>query len=227
MTRDEFCKCHWDYYMVLEKDFLETERYLTIDLGDNNLYDGNTPTDFGNSMAYSVEFIKQYQAVCSEVDVIMKSICTELGGPNAENIKQYAATIFSKPVWKDIINQKVKVKEIELQPFRNWYIDQNTNQYISPDWWTPYNKVKHERLTNLKKANLKNVINALAGLYVLGNYLVKHIADATGNLDTIDVPNENSKLFEMVNWQTVWEVTGKDQYPIPTHQINRMFEQTT
>ena len=39
MTRDEFCKYHWNYYMALEKDFLGIERYLTFDLGDNNSYD--------------------------------------------------------------------------------------------------------------------------------------------------------------------------------------------
>lgn len=33
MTRDEFCKYHWNYYMALEKDFLGIERYLTFDLG--------------------------------------------------------------------------------------------------------------------------------------------------------------------------------------------------
>ena len=166
MTRDEFCKCHWDYYMVLEKDFLETERYLTIDLGDNNLYDGNTPTDLGNSRAYSVEFIKQYQAICSEVDVIMKSICNELGNVNDEKMPQYTATILASSAWQNIANQKVKVKDIELQPFKNW----SSNPYKAPDWWPLYNGVKHERLTNLRQANLKNVINALAGLYVLGNY---------------------------------------------------------
>ena len=223
MTREEFCKCHWDYYMVLEKDFLETERYLTIDLGDNNFYDGSIPSDCGNSMAFSVEFIKQYQTICYEIDVILKSICTELGKPNDNKMDEYTETILSDPKWKNIVNQKVNVKGTELQPFRNWAL----SPYKSPDWWPLYNGVKHKRLENIRQANLKNVINALAGLYILGYYFVKHIADLTGDLDTIDVPNENSKIFEMVNWQTVWEVTGKDKYPIPTHQINKMFEQTT
>ena len=31
VTRDEFLQRYWKYYLMLEKDFLETERYLTID----------------------------------------------------------------------------------------------------------------------------------------------------------------------------------------------------
>ena len=220
MTRDEFCKCHWDYYMVLEKDFLETERYLTIDLGDNNLYDGNTPTDLGNSRAYSVEFIKQYQAICSEVDVIMKSICNELGNVNDEKMPQYTATILASSALQNIANQKVKVKDIELQPFKNW----SSNPYKAPDWWPLYNGVNHERLTNLRQANLKNVINALAGLYVLGNYFVKYIGDIANSPDIPDVPNDRSCLFEMINWQTKWEVIGKDFYNGTDEDIDRLFE---
>lgn len=56
MTRNEFCKYHWDYYLVLEKDFLETERYVSIDLGDNYLYVDSNIGDKGNSECFSNEF---------------------------------------------------------------------------------------------------------------------------------------------------------------------------
>ena len=63
--------------------------------------------------------------------------------------------------------------------------------FKSPDWWSPYNRVKHERIDNFRNANLKNVANALAGLYILELYLVKFI----GNRDRdLDVPNDISKL---------------------------------
>lgn len=220
MTREEFCVAHWDYYMVLEKDFLETERYLTIELGDNYLYDtGAIPSDPANSLAFSVEFIKQYQAICSEVDVIMKSICTMLGNANANTMPQYTSTIFASPKWSNIGNQKVQIKEIELHPFKNWA----ANPYNPPAWWPLYNDVKHKRLSNLREANLKNVVNALAGLYVLENYFVKYIAGETGDIDVIDVPSDKSYLFQMINWKTIWTVSGKDEYAIPEHAIKKMF----
>lgn len=216
MTRDEFCKCHWEYYLVLEKDFLEIERYVAFDLGDNFLYSGNLVTDKGNSECFSNEFIKQYQAICSEVDVILKSICKEMN-PNsiANDMEKYSDEVLN--TWAAIVQQKVKMKDIELQPFLNWTIQP---QYKSPDWWTPYNKVKHNRLANYKKANLKNTINALAGLYILEQYFVKYIGDRD-NVE--DVPNDISKLFEMVNYITKHTVVGKDSYLVTADDINRMF----
>lgn len=216
MTRDEFCKCHWEYYLVLEKDFLEMERYVAFDLGDNCLYSGNLVTDTGNSECFSNEFIKQYQAICSEVDVILKSICKEMN-PNstANDMEKYSDEVLN--TWAAIVQQKVKMKDIELQPFLNWAMQP---QYKSPDWWTPYNKVKHNRLANYKKANLKNTINALAGLYILEQYFVKYIGDRD-NVE--DVPNDISKLFEMVNYTTKHTVVGKDSYLVTADDIDRMF----
>lgn len=204
MNRDEFCRYHWDYYLVLERDFLETERYVSFDLGDNYLYDGKRVTDFGNSKIYSNEYVKQYQAICSEIDVIMKTICFELGNINANNmVSGYTPTILNE--WKQIRLQKVKMKNIELQPFVNWKAD----PYKAPDWWPAYNKVKHERVDNFKKANLKNVINALAGLYVLESYLARHIGEKNND---VDVPNDVSKVFELVDFITKNRVIAKNTY---------------
>lgn len=114
----EFCEAFWSYYLILENDFLGTERYLHFDLGSNALYSTNmTCEDYGNSLAYSVEYIKQYQAICSEVDVILEVICKELGADKAENMAQFTEKILNIEKWKDVVNQKVKIKDIILQPF--------------------------------------------------------------------------------------------------------------
>lgn len=160
MTREEFCKCHWEYYLVLEKDFLKTEPYVSFELGDNYLYNSDSVENPENSLTFSNEYIKQYQAICSEIDVILKSICKELGDVSSRDMLRYTNTILTN--WNSIKMQKVKMKTIELQPFLNW---EKEPSYTAPDWWQPYNKVKHERLLNYREANLKNVVNALAGLY--------------------------------------------------------------
>lgn len=49
------------YYQTLEADFVATERYLTI--------------DEDNFSAFSNEYIKLIQAICSEVDVVAKYLC--------------------------------------------------------------------------------------------------------------------------------------------------------
>ena len=215
MNRNEFCKHYWEYYLVLEKDFLQTEQYISFDLGDDYLYNGTTHTNYGNSKAFSNEFVKQYQAICSEVDVILKSICVELGNPSANDTYKYTPTILTH--WTNIVNQKVNFKEIELQPFSNW---KQAPDYKSSDWWQPYNDVKHERVDNYQKANLKNVVNALAGLYILENYLIKFIGDRDKEYD---VPNDISSLFEMIDFQTRAQVIGRDMYTVTEQDINALF----
>ena len=216
MNREEFCKSYWEYYLVLEKDLLEVEKYVSFELGDNYKYD-NEPTDLGNSLVFSNEFVKQYQAICSEIDVILKSICEEIAGVNVENMRSgYTPNILQH--WSHIIQQKVDMHGIELQPFIGWSQDPN---YQAPHWWKPYNKVKHERISHVRDANLKNVINALAGLYVLENYFVKYIGDRDSQKD---VPNDISKLFEMVDYVTKDTVIGRNQYVITNEDIDKMFE---
>lgn len=58
MNREEFCKYYWEYYLVLEKDFLKTEQYVSLELGDNYLYDDISPKNFENSLTFSNEYIK-------------------------------------------------------------------------------------------------------------------------------------------------------------------------
>lgn len=217
MNRKEFCKYHWEYYLVLEKDFLQLERYVSFELGEDYLYDGIKYENCGNSKTFSNEFIKQYQTICSEVDVILKSICLELGDQLANDMKYgYTPVVLQK--WANIIDQKVRFKDLELQPFSNWQKEPN---YKSPDWWTPYNNVKHERLCNYHKANLKNVLNALAGLYILENYLIKFIGDRDNDKD---VPNDISLIFEMMDFETRETVIGKDSYLITSKDIDELWK---
>lgn len=214
MTRDEFCKYHWEYYLMLEKDFLQTERFISFDLGKNYLYDKKGCTNYGNSMCFSNEFIKQYQSICSEIDVILKTICKEINNKSkAKEIKGYTNEVLKK--WPGITNQKVAMKDIELIPFMNWSL----LPYNSPDWWTPYNNVKHKRIKNYKEANLKNVLNSLAALYILEHYLVKYIGDRDS---TYDVPNDISQLFEMVNYKTRKTVVGRNSYLISDEDLDEI-----
>lgn len=214
MTRDEFCNHYWSYYIALEKDFLLIERYVRFEMGNNCLYDRATVTDYGNSTVYSDELIKQYLSICSEVDVILKSICIDLGDSVSNSMPGYTETVLTQ--WPSIIGERVKIRNMELIPFMNW----SRNPYASADWWTPYNNVKHQRLTNYKEANLKNVLNALSGLYLLETYYVRYI----GQRDNVrDVANDVSKLFEIENFETKDKVIGYESYLIRADEIEAMF----
>lgn len=59
MTFEEARDTYWKYYISLENQFLDTERYVEFDY-------------INNGKAYSIEYLKLFQAVCGEVDVIGK-----------------------------------------------------------------------------------------------------------------------------------------------------------
>ena len=193
MTKDEFQRKYWRYYLILEEDFLKTIRFVELDINNFN--------------TYSVEYTKQYQSICSEVDVICKSICKYIDNNSTANkFPQYVQTIlnYSTDITKRIIKVD-KNEDILLQPFENLTI---VDDYKPLDWWQSYNSIKHNRLHNYKMANLKNILNALGALYILESYFCEIIVkDKNDNKNTDEklienIPDIPSKIFEFSNWES-------------------------
>jgi len=61
---------------------------------------------------------------------------------------------------------------LRLKPWSNW-----RRRNKPPNWWTAYNKTKHHRHTEYHRACLKNVLNAVSGLFVVCLYLYKDKAE--------------------------------------------------
>lgn len=184
MNREDFLLKYWQYYMALENDFIKTNRYVQL---DTNNYE-----------TFSIEFTKQYQAICSEIDVVCKEICNFYGDTTSGKFPQYTSTILTN--YADITRKTINVglnSRIKLVPFKDWEKDPN---YKSPKWWSDYNSVKHSRHINFKNANLKNVLSSLSGLYILEKYLLKDICQKTSN--DYDIPDRDSEIFEIAGWET-------------------------
>ena len=211
VTRNEFIQRYWKYYLMLEQNFLDAEQYLAI--------------DELNYQAFSNEYIKQYQTICSEIDVISKSYCKELNRRfNGSKINSYCKYITDSNT--DFINRKVNLKNrgISVFPWKDWTytteIQSDGKQKIvsnNPDWWQKYNKIKHSRTTinnetrlpYYKLANQKNVLNALAGLFQLELYYFRKLQQ-THFINEADMPGPPSKLFEVENWGNSWIVLEGD-----------------
>ena len=150
---------HWNYFLSLEKDLESLSRYVEFCKSNFN--------------CYSLEMARILLASASEVDVIAKQLCKMLD-PNssANNIHHYRNEI--KMVYRKFPDFKVNIPRygLTLTPWLNW----KQNQGV-PVWWSAYNKVKHHRHINFKEANLKNVLNAVAGLFVITLYLYKDRAE--------------------------------------------------
>ncbi len=171
---DTFLKSYWSYYLELENQFVATKKFVEFDIS--------------NHATYSIEYLKLFQAVCSEIDVVAKILAEEYD----ESFKKIKNTNIQK--WGYYIQlaypniESISVlfnRDYTIYPWRNWKYETHTNKKgalsyklikgkKTPFWWTAYNNVKHERTsltmngkTNYALANQKNLIYSFAALFVL------------------------------------------------------------
>ena len=152
---------YFNYYLELEKDFFQTESYVTV--------------DEDNFVTFSVQYNRIYQSICSEIDSLLKVVCGQVEAQcNPGNIGAYCRVIQEHFKFFNEETVYFHKSRILLQPWKDW------TEAKAPAWWTMYNKVKHHR-TELhrdtekpyyKYANLENVLHALAALYVVEEYFV-------------------------------------------------------
>lgn len=144
---------HWEYFLAIEEDLARCARYVEF-----------APSNFGT---YSLEFARIIVAAASEFDVIAKRLCHLIdssAGPT--KINEYRPVIVGRYPRFLEFTVDVPRHHIELQPWSSWTEDQ------SPDWWSKsYNKIKHQRDEHFAAANLKNALNATAGLLIGLMYL--------------------------------------------------------
>ncbi|XMO86402.1 hypothetical protein AAFN75_16570 [Algibacter sp. AS12] len=147
----EFSMQYWEYYCALESDFKKMSRF--IDFSEEDL------------KTHSIELTRILLSACSELDVIFKDICFLINPTlKPQKVNDYRKII--RENWSEIIGEKVSVgfHFFNLQPFKPW----ENNE--TPKWWKMHNKVKHERNTYFKEANLENARNAICALFICVNY---------------------------------------------------------
>lgn len=209
-------KNYWNYYRELEREFLETRKYVEV-----------TKRNFST---YSLEYLKIFVATCSEIDVVGKAMAKFLYPTfdyKNSSISKWWYLIQDKYALKETYNSEHKTKEelrsftlqeyscgdidgLELRPWKNYHLDKSMSKKRkeiiklsqgckTPSWWKEYNSVKHERIkllernesSNFPKANLMNVLWALSALYVLE----KAFMDSVGTEQDLARFNDFSDLF--------------------------------
>lgn len=178
MAPQQFSKIFWKQYLLLEKDFLETDEYVTIDKSNYSTF----------SSRYTYLFLN----ICSEIDSLAEEYCKVVDpASKPKNILQKMSVIVTNDsrIKDQTISTKYPYEKINVVPFANFGAE-------AAGWWKDYNQVKHFRadkpengIPNYQLANLKNVIHALAALNILCTNLYKKLEDSQVEL-------EPSKLFE-------------------------------
>lgn len=198
----------WNHYQGIEKEFIETMNYVALS-ADN--YD-----------TFSDKYFMLLQLLGSEIDVVSKEICHCFQLPNGNKLKNihHYCEIISLNI-PNMIQEEVWVKDLDgsIKPWEGWNFKKTKTEptgknpyYIysgnAPKWWKVYNHTKHERTTVksdkpvYKNANLCNVLNGMAALYIADLYFYSLIlkkknaeTNTTGQIASI----KESQIFQLVS----------------------------
>lgn len=208
MNTDEFEKTFWNYYLELEREYLEIEYII--------------PFDETNYPAFSYKYLDLLWAICSEIDVLFKEYLKIMvytpdpdeNGDPLYNIIQYEKFVEEKvPTFKtqEITCYNLKFYKKKIYPYSDWTSGK------TPKWWRIYNKIKHDKeqycegKKAYKSANQINVLNALGGLFQLNLYIFENFEYE--NEERLIVPLPESKLFKLEKWNGdpyEYIIDGKD-----------------
>lgn len=199
----------WKQYIELEKLFLETDKYVAISDKNKN--------------TYSIQYNILLQAICAEVDIVIKRLCYEYDSQvKVKDMKDYIHNILLFDPNLKNIEVNLELYGMKIYPWKNVGFRETNGdeQPICPYWWDGYIKLKHKRLTfsksnnefniierNIQQANQKNVLGALAGLFVLETRCLqkmrkrfrKELHNNGFNSTTIEICNRfNDSIFQEI-----------------------------
>lgn len=174
MNKKDFINKIWNYYLMIEEDFVETLKYVE-------------PCE-DNYKTYSKKYNSLLLSICSEIDVICKVLCKNIDSSlSYNNITAYRKLLKN---YNNFPNQSCTFNRMDKKiiPWLTWNNDKN------PQWWKDYNKLKHNRLAddNDTKGNFFNVLCSLAAYYILCMILYREFFKYE--------PKKKSLIFEMTNW---------------------------
>jgi len=210
MDIQTFVKSYWNYYLELEKRMEETRRFIEYDDYNFNAYSSNYLILF-QAVCSEIDVVGKEIAAYFYPDIDSENgtkpinrwwfeIQDSLININRE--VNFAESFMLRPwdkyrVVRVVSRQTREGKEVEITK-HNLQPKTNGITYATPNWWNAYNKVKHKRVQiesdgiNYKKANLKNIANAFAALYLLESEFMKNIS----SVEEI-AKFEQSKLFDL------------------------------
>lgn len=174
---------YWQVYLNLERDLLELAD--TIYINDSQ------------QEVYSMRIADMLIRTVIEIEALAKELYLTNGGEVMPEEDMYFDTVCMAHLNK-LWNLDQKVVQV-VSP--NIYFEKEENGVLRPlhkahkrgtsssDWNKAYQAVKHNRVKELAKGNIKNLLHGLAALYVLNLY---NRDEKYSNLSGTDKSNVNS-----------------------------------
>jgi hypothetical protein len=143
---------HWYVFLSIEADLEQTARFVE-------------PRE-ANDACFSVEFARILMAAASEAEVSAKLLSAEIESQTVvDGIETWRTILTGR--YPSLHTMRVFVPRAgrTLELWSEWGSGRN------PPWWSAHNRIKHDRHLQFQEANLKNAMNAVAGLFCLQLYL--------------------------------------------------------
>jgi len=166
---------YWPVYKNLERELVNLSELIHID--DSQL------------MVYSVKISELLIRTVVEVESIVKELYFLNGGSKLDDKDLFFDTDCIELLES---NWELGKKTVLVSAANFYFIDEN-NKVLKPlyksnkrgssssDWQKAYQAIKHNRAKNLSKGNLKNLIRALAGLFILNIYYKNNVFNLEKN----------------------------------------------
>ena len=137
------------------------------------------PYDKQNEGAWSPGLVSLFVDICATIDSVSRHILsdgkgeediieveTESGELKSKKVRDLNIDDFER-LWKEVIDMSSGVVVYVYATYPYCAISPYSNHRAPDGWWTIYNALKHNRLSNYKNANISGVIIALAALFLL------------------------------------------------------------
>lgn len=154
----------WNAYRRIEKEIISLAEFIHID--DQQLG------------VYSSKIADLLVRTVVEIEAISKKLYFENGGLKADNNDLFFDTDCLK-----LLEDKWLISKKTIFISSPYFYLSDKEKYLKPlnksfkrgssssKWQQAYQAVKHNRVKNLEKGNLKNLLNSLGALYILNIYL--------------------------------------------------------
>lgn len=185
---DSFERCYLLDDDYAERPYSYTRAFLQLQKEMENLFLYVAPAD-KNLKTYSYHIHELLIRICIEIEANFKAIFAE----NHYSKQEKDFTI--KDFWKIDVSHKLSDYKVKMpiwegknkvfEPFAGW------KNSTSLTWYRAYNRSKHNRDKFFKEANLKNLMDAFCGLYVVmsaqfdsHDYTCGHVVLVLGGKDS-------------------------------------------
>jgi len=153
---------YWNIYKNLEEELLDLSKMIHID--DMQL------------AVYSIKIADLLLRTCSEIESISKELYYENVGETPEDRNLY----FDTECIKLLVDEWSIDKKIVYVSCPNMFLTDSAEINLFPlqkasirgkqDWKKAYQAIKHNRHQNLHQGNIRNLIHAMAALFLLNLY---------------------------------------------------------